>query len=242
MSKWLMTVLFLAGSAFLTRLIPFSSFFRNLDTMIHEFGHAAATLLTSGRVLRIELNPDHSGVTYSTLASSWSVFPVALSGYVIASLFALLMFYLYHKRNYKMGLILITLIAIAMLALFVHRGFGVLWLTGFVALNAIVYFLGETATKYYFLALSFLTLEESVAGPLFLAVHAVASPEEAGDAANLARITSIPPLVWALVFSLFSLWCAKEALGLFLGRRRARARGRMPGPPYPESRFYNGRR
>jgi hypothetical protein len=242
MSKWLMTVLFLAGSAFLTRLIPFSSFFRNLDTMIHEFGHAAVTLLTSGRVLRIELNPDHSGVTYSTLSTTWSVFLVALSGYVIASLFSLLMFYLYHKRNYKLGLVLMTLIAIAMLALFVHRGFGVLWLTGFIALNAIVYFLGETATKYYYLALAFLTLEESVVGPLFLIVHAIASPGEAGDAANLARLTLVPPLVWALIFSLFSLWCAKEALGLFLGRRRLRARGRTPEPRYPESRYYDGRR
>lgn len=37
MSNWVKTILFLIGSALLTHWIP-SSFFRNLDTMVHEFG------------------------------------------------------------------------------------------------------------------------------------------------------------------------------------------------------------
>ena len=79
---------------------PFSSWFRILDTMIHELGHAAMTLLMSGRVLSIELNPDHSGVTYSMLASGgWSPIVVSLAGYTSASLFAILMFYGYAKKN-----------------------------------------------------------------------------------------------------------------------------------------------
>lgn len=100
MNKWLKALLFLAGAAFLTRLIPFSSWFRILDTMIHELGHAAMTLLMSGRVLSIELNPDHSGVTYSMLASGgWSPIVVSLAGYTSASLFAILMFYGYAKEK-----------------------------------------------------------------------------------------------------------------------------------------------
>lgn len=74
MNKWLKTLLFLAGSALLTRFIPFSSLFRNLDTMFHEFGHALVTLLLSGSVLRIELYPDHSGVTYSAIAAGGGQF------------------------------------------------------------------------------------------------------------------------------------------------------------------------
>ncbi len=70
-------------------------FFRNLDTMIHEFGHAMATLLLSGRVLRIDLNPDHSGVTYSTIpaSSTWGMAAVSLAGYVTAALVSLLLFF-----------------------------------------------------------------------------------------------------------------------------------------------------
>lgn len=73
MNKWIKALLFLVGAAILTRLIPFSSWFRILDTMIHELGHALMTLLMSGRVLSIELNPDHSGVTYSMLSSGAGV-------------------------------------------------------------------------------------------------------------------------------------------------------------------------
>ncbi|MGV2644778.1 M50 family peptidase, partial [Clostridium perfringens] len=88
----LKALLFLMGAAILTRLIPFSSWFRILDTMIHELGHAVLTLLMSGRVLSIELNPAHRGVTYSMLASGgWSPIVGSLAGYMSAALCALLM-------------------------------------------------------------------------------------------------------------------------------------------------------
>ena len=86
MNKWLKTILFLVASVFLTRFIPFSSLFRNLDTMIHEFGHALMTLLLSGKVLRIELYADHSGVTYSSMLTPGRSILVSLAGYVTASL------------------------------------------------------------------------------------------------------------------------------------------------------------
>lgn len=103
MNKWLKTLLFLAGSAFLTRLIPFSSLFRNLDTMVHEFGHALMTLLLSGSVLRIELYADHSGVTYSAIGAGAQAILVSLAGYTLASLFSLLLFYLYRRNGCNGG-------------------------------------------------------------------------------------------------------------------------------------------
>ena len=221
MSRWLITIGWILGSAFLTRLIPFSSFFRNVDTMIHEFGHAAATLMLSGRVLSMELNPDHSGVTYSTVAASWNIIPIAMAGYVTSSLFSLLMFYLYSRRNHKLGLLLITSIALATLFLFVHQGFGVRWLTGFILLTGVICFLGQGIQKFYYLLLCFLTLEESVLGPVTIAVYAYLQPGEAGDASNLGMHTGIPGLVWALFFAVFALWCAKKALGFFFRRGRA---------------------
>ncbi|MCC2686745.1 MAG: hypothetical protein K0R75_3644 [Paenibacillaceae bacterium] len=108
MGRWMQTILILIGSAILTHAIPFSSFFRNLDTMIHEFGHALVTLLLSGQVLRMELHADHSGVTYSSMTSTWSAVPIALAGYISSALFAMLMFYLRSKRQQRLGLKLIT--------------------------------------------------------------------------------------------------------------------------------------
>ncbi|WP_410513704.1 M50 family metallopeptidase [Paenibacillus sp. BR2-3] len=222
MSKWLKTILFLAGSAFLTRLIPFSSLFRNLDTMIHEFGHALVTLLLSGRVLRIELYANHSGVTYSAIQAGGKAIGVSLAGYPAASLFALLIFYLYAKGRRNWGLLLISGIALIMLLLYVRGGFGVLWLSGFILLNIIMVLAGKGVQKFYYLLLAFLTLEESVLGPLFLVTASLFSPSGAGDAGNLARLTPLPALLWALLFLAFSLLCAKRAIGFFLQHSRTR--------------------
>lgn len=226
MNKWLKTLLFLAGSVLLTRIIPFSGLFRNLDTMIHEFGHALVTLLLSGHVLRIELYADHSGVTYSAIGAGAKAILVSLAGYPLASLFSLLLFYLYRKNLVKWGLLLATGIALVMLALYVRGGFGVIWLTGFIALNLAMVFLWPKVGKYYYLFLAFLTLEESVTGTIFLVTTAALSPSRAGDAANLARMTPMPAIFWALLFVLFALLCANWALGLFFKGERARRPGR----------------
>ncbi|ASA26037.1 M50 family metallopeptidase [Paenibacillus donghaensis] len=223
MNKWLTTLLILAGSALLTRWIPFSSLFRNLDTMVHEFGHALATLLLSGRVLRVELYMNHSGVTYSAIQAGGKAIVLSLAGYPFASLFALLLFYLYRKGQQNWGLILSSAIAIMMLLLYVRGSFGMIWLAGFILLNLLMLFPWKKASRYYYLFLAFLTLEESVMGTLYLVYAAVTSPSRAGDAANLARLTPVPALFWALLFLMISLVCAKLALQQFFTRERVRS-------------------
>ena len=64
---------------------------RLLVTLVHEGGHALATLLTGGGVQQITLEPDGSGLTVS--AGGWR--PVILSaGYVGAAATGALMLYL----------------------------------------------------------------------------------------------------------------------------------------------------
>lgn len=221
MSKWLLTVLFLIGSVFLTRLIPFSSFFRYLDTTIHEFGHAAVTLLLSGKVMYIELYADHSGVTKSMITRPWSMIPVGLAGYMTASLFAWVLFALYARGLQKQGLAAVTGLAALTLVLFVRNGYGVAWLTGFVALNMVVLLWGNgTLTRWYYLIVAFLTLEESVVGPLYLLLLSINRPRQAGDATLLYQATGISAAIWGIWFTVFSLWCAKRALQCFFGGSR----------------------
>ncbi len=226
MPKWAKTVLYLLVAAVLTRLIPFSSLFRNLNTMIHEFGHAVVALVTKGRVAAIDLNANHSGATYVTTYSDWSSILVSLAGYMSASLFAVLMFYGYYKRQQKQGLILMTAVALIMLILYVHDGFGVVWLIGFIALNALMYFVWEPARNFYYLLLCFLTLEESILSPLYLAWASVVSPGAAGDAALLARETFVPAIGWSILFVAFSLLCANWAIRLFAKTHENRSAGR----------------
>ena len=103
MSNWVKTILFLIGSAVLTHWIP-SCVFRNLDTMVHEFGHAAVTLALSGKVMYIELYRDQSGVTLSTMTKHWAIIPVSLAGYMTASVFAWFLFSAYAKGSSVLGL------------------------------------------------------------------------------------------------------------------------------------------
>ncbi|MEW4368359.1 M50 family metallopeptidase [Paenibacillus kandeliae] len=220
MNKWLKLILLLVGSAVLTRLIPFSSLFRNLDTMIHEFSHAMVTLLTSGRVNRIELNADHSGVTYSMITSAWSGLPIGLAGYMGSSLFVVWMFYLYHKRQQRIGIIVTAIIALIMLVLYVHQGFGVVWLIGFVVVSILMLISPEWLRNGYFLLIMFLTLEESVVSALTILLLSVTSPSAAGDAAGLAHQFWLPAVVWGVWFAVFSLWCAKLSAQLFVRKRK----------------------
>lgn len=230
MGRWIITVLFLGLSAFLTRMIPFSSFFRNLNTMLHEFGHALITLVLSGRVTRIELNPDHSGVTYSLL-KSWSIIPVSLAGYILASLFALLFFYLYSVGKERIGIIAATSIAAVMLLFFVHQGFGLWWLIGFIVLNVIVLLIGGVVQHFYYMLLSFLALEESVISTITVIVYAVTDPESAGDAAGLQSVTGIPAVIWAILFILVAFWCAQASLRLLFARWKQEYRSKRNANP-----------
>lgn len=222
MGKWIKAIMLLIVSVILTRWIPFNSFFRNVDTMVHEFGHAVVTLIVSGTVKNIELNPDHSGLTRSLVATRWETVLVALAGYISASLFAWLLFRLYSRGKQTAGLMLIVAIAAVSLILFVRNSYGVGWLIGFIALSAVILlFGGRTVGKYYFLLIAFLSLEESVTGSLTILIAAYLNPAQAGDASVLQSATGVPAIVWSAIFTLFSLWCAVRAFQSFGERRRS---------------------
>ncbi|MBP1157695.1 MULTISPECIES: M50 family metallopeptidase [unclassified Paenibacillus] len=223
MSNLIKTVLLLFASAFLTHLIPFNHFFRSLNTMVHEFAHAIMTLALSGHVMYIELYANHSGVTYSQISSTWSLIPISMAGYTFASLFAWFMFYARSKGKDRLGLQMVTLVAILSLVLFVRNEYGIVWLAGFVLLNALMLaFMPRWLRDGYYLLLAFLMLEEAVFGSFSLILYALQDPGAAGDATNLSQATPIPAIGWAFFFTVFSLWCATRSLRIFLGGRKSR--------------------
>jgi len=235
LSKWLITILFLFISTILSHWLPFSPFFRNINTLIHEFGHALVTLLLSGNVLYIYLFSDHSGVTMSAIENGWRLIPVALSGYVTASLFAVYLFRAYCRGRQKQGLAMITLIAAVSLIFFVRNEFGVLWLLGFIALNGLFLVLfGPMLRNVYYLLIAFLTLEESVFGPVTLLIASLNDPAQAGDATTLSSATAFPAWLWSGAFTLFALYCAKHALQAFVDNRGRRRSGRIQPAHYSD--------
>lgn len=220
MNKWWKTVGILIGTAVLTHFIPFSSFFRNVDTLIHEFGHALLTLLLSGKVHYIYLFSDHSGVTYSTVIEMWQFIPISLAGYMLSAIFTITLFFLYNRNKQQKGLIILSLITLICVILFVRNTYGIIWCIGFIALNIGAYLLPwKWIRDFYYLLIAFICLVESVIGPVYLLVKSITLPAGAGDAANLSEITFVPAIVWSLLFALFAIWCASKSITLFFNTK-----------------------
>jgi len=228
MNNWLKTILLIIAAAVVTRFLPFSAYFRNVNTFIHELGHAVVTLLSSGHVVFIHLFADHSGVTYSSLPDSWRIIPVSLAGYIAASVFVLLLFRWYARGKQQLGLAVLTVLAAIGLMVFVRNEFGMVWCAGFIGLSAVALVVKWPQVRdAYYLFIGFICLVESVLTPLMLLVIAIREPQSAGDATNLEAVTGIPAIAWAIVFLLIALWCGKVAVSeMFPRGRRTRGRSR----------------
>lgn len=231
MGRWVVTLALLVGCFVLAEQLPFSPYFRYMDTLIHEFGHAAATLLLSGEVRYIHLYENHSGVTLSAVQQGWRIIPVSLAGYMTASLFTVLMFVLHRHNRHRLGIAIITAVAALCLVLFVRNDFGAQWLLGFIGINLVAFLIPVNFVRVaYYLLLSFLMLVESVVAAVTIAALGYMDPGNSGDAANLAEATGIPSLVWGIVFVLFALWCAKQSIGHFFAGAKHSFRNRKGMP------------
>lgn len=216
---WLKMILVVLLTSILTRFLPFSSFFRNVDTLVHELSHALVTLVLSGNVRVIHLYSNQSGVTLSSYAENWMAIPISLAGYIGSALFALLLFVLYAQRKERAGLIVVMVLAAIAAALFVRNGYGVLWCIGFAVLSALVAFMAPSWLRNgYYMLVAFICLVESVISPFVILGISFYNPGSAGDAANLSRATHVPAIVWCLVFGAVSLLCAKLSTSLLFKR------------------------
>jgi hypothetical protein len=186
--------------------------FRLFVTMVHEVSHALVGVASGGQVLGIAISLDGSGVTF---VRGGNLFLTASAGYVGSGLFGAGLLLLARERRWRrpllqalaVGLVIATvvffreptgIVAALLLAgmfwLFAARGPD--WL---VAL--LVYLLAVLNGLYALIDL--LTLLQ-LSGPAAAA---------ASDAATLQRLTGIPALFWAL------LWTAMAAAVQFLALR-----------------------
>jgi len=235
MSSWVKMAAFVMITAMLTRLVPFSEYFRNVYTLVHEMAHAVMTLILSGSVLYIELYADQSGVTHSMIQPGWRSILISLAGYTGASLFAWLLFRLLASRRDRTGLILVAALAALGLLLFVRNGYGIIWCSGFAGVTLAICLLAPGWLRVFYASLvAFICLVESVIGSVTILAIAILDPAAAGDAANLSRETLLPAAVWGAFFTLFSLWCAKSATALlFRSIWQRRAEERLPSERMP---------
>ncbi|HPT04353.1 MAG TPA: M50 family metallopeptidase, partial [Bacteroidales bacterium] len=72
-------------SLLLTRTPVIGKYFRVVNTMIHESGHALMTLFTSGSILKVELFSSTEGDTVTKSSSRFCQMLIALAGYPFSS-------------------------------------------------------------------------------------------------------------------------------------------------------------
>ena len=199
------------------RIPKIGKYFRVIDTLFHESGHALAALFTSGTVMKIELFQDTSGATYTQTKNWFSDFIISISGYPFASGMSYLLFYLIHTEKYNWVFILLVIFVLLNLALWVRNMYGIIWLISFGGiLFAINYFKNEQAIFCFTLFISATLLFDSIIKCFQLVYISIQTPQKSGDATNLKKQTFIPAFIWAVLFLAVSIYFAYRTVFLFL--------------------------
>ncbi len=205
--------LILVITLIITRIPFIGKYFRVVDTIIHETAHALTAVLTSGKVLSINLFADTSGSTVTKSSGKFGQIMVSLAGYPVSSLTALLMMYLISTGNNLLIIFILVSITITGMMLFIRNGYGLLWAGTFSVLNfLVIYFDNQLLIQSLSIFYTLIILTDSVIAPLYLLVLSVTQATKAGDASNLKMATHIPAFVWALLFSAFALYCGYWAV------------------------------
>lgn len=203
---------------FILNRIPYiGKYLRVVNTLIHESGHAVAALIASGEVYAVELFSDRSGTTVTKRANTKKGrFFVAFLGYPFGSAAAYGLFYLISVNQCNMVLYALACIAILNLMFYVRNSYGIFWLITFTAIIFIVKFWGDEMVQYAFSSwLCGIMLFEALYSSTELITICWKKPKNAGDASDLAAISKIPSMFWALIFLVQAGWFVYLTIRLF---------------------------
>lgn len=204
-------------TALLLLRVPFlGKFFRSVNTMIHESGHAVTALLTSGSVMTIDISSDASGAAKTKSKTRFGQILTSFAGYVFSSSIAYCMCYFIWSGKYTWALYFLTGLAIINLIFWVRNTYGIIWLLLFLGLSGyLVYIKIPLYTKIFTIFLSSVIFLESIFTSVIICLLSFYNPEKAGDAKNLKEFTYIPVFVWGLIFLSQALFFAYLSIKLF---------------------------
>jgi len=204
--------------SFLIARLPYvGKYLRVVNTLMHESGHSLMTLLTDGKVLKVELFSDTSGSTLTKSKSKFSQFLIAIAGYPFSSFMALCFAYLIFNNYFKAVLLAVAIIAFINLIFFVRNTHGVFWIITFVTLTLLSLRFGNNIVQYSFaLIIAAICLLESLWSTIVIVKLSFSKSKNAGDADNLKKLTHIPAFLWALLFFSFAAFVSYKATILLL--------------------------
>jgi hypothetical protein len=185
-------------------------YFRSVNTLVHEAGHAFVTLILSGEVISVNLFADTSGTTVTKAKGKLPQALIALAGYPASALTGWLCLFLLNKGYPLYIMFVLTCFALIIMILSLRNMYGLFWAGTFVVLNLLLIYFNNKNLIYAFAAFySVIIFTDAIISSFVLLILAIRQPKKAGDATNLHKITKIPAAVWAIIllsFSLFISW------------------------------------
>ena len=180
--------------------------FKLLVVLMHESGHAVATLLVGGHVQSISISPDEGGMTWSAYQQTLPrEVIVSSAGYVGSTVSGcVLLWAAARARTGKLALYLLAGWTGLVALLYVRDLFTLAFALGATAALALCARFG--ATRLRRLLIAFLAAF-SVLYALFDIKDDLLHFHSSGgsDADALARVTLIPAIVWGVAWGLFAL-------------------------------------
>jgi hypothetical protein len=197
---------------------------RQFVTLLHEAGHAIAALATFGQVRRIALDWNGSGVTL--FAGGWTLI-VASAGYLSTILYGSGLLLVLRRARHARGAAIFT----AALLLFITVLFGgnlLAWLTGLVFGGGCLLLALRAKPKVTHFVMSFLAVQCVLNALYDLRTLLFLSAFDSNihtDAQLMAAATNgfIPPLVWALGWSMLAVVMLGATLVVYYRSLRQRA-------------------
>lgn len=188
-----------------------------VNTLIHEVGHALVTILTGGKVAKIELFANTEGTAWSRHRFFFGGVLTSAAGYPAASGTAFL--FVCFAVNGDFQYILLGLLAVLVVsALFWIRNlYGILWVATFgSAFTYLLWLDNAVLSENVALFLTAILCVASVTTAFDILKISVKTPRDSGDASNLATQLWIPAQFWGVLFFAQALAFAFQGMLLIL--------------------------
>ena len=184
-------------------------------TFIHEGSHALAAIVTGGQVSQIAVQPDASGVTFT----SGGFEPIiVMAGYLGAATYGAAMLTLARRPGTARFILGLSGVIIALLDVFlVRNGFGSGWALAIAA--GLLLASARLSPKAAELAAMFLGVQcalNSLYDLKTLVGLSTLANGPVSDAVLMSQIIPLPPIVWAVLWGVISLGVLGLALRPYL--------------------------
>jgi hypothetical protein len=180
--------------------------FKLLVVLMHESGHAAATLLAGGSVDRIQISPDEGGVTLSRYSPSLlREIVISSAGYVGSTVSGCVLLWAgARSKEGRWPLVALAAWCALVTVLYVRDGFTLLFVAGCaLALGLLARFGAPLLRRSVLIFLAAFSCCYAIYDIRDDLLHL--SSSGGSDADALARATFIPAIVWGVAWGLLSI-------------------------------------